>query len=171
MKYTLPLLLLLLCLSACKSVFVAEKSKQPPPESPFDPYHSVGILPKAVPSNIYIGMPREEFKQLHADQPLTEKNEQFRWTYLEEVDDPQVEAIGYYFDEDPPQRLYELIVIYYSEALRDEEASTLFGVPNFDEKEWRVSRDKGFNVWSWPFKTKLIVVGMIPGTEWSEKNW
>ena len=174
MKYSLPLLGLLLCLAACKGPAPLAKSAPPvsaPPESPFDPYYSQGIFPQAVASDIYFGMTREAFKELHPAAVATEKNETFRFTYIETMDDPQVSAVGYYFDADPPQRLYELIVIYRSEALRDAEAYGLFGDPNHEEKEWRVTREKGFNVWSWPFRTKLIVVGMIPGTEWSEENW
>ncbi len=147
---------LLSCMSS-QSIFTLQNSKT--------------ILPGAVDKQVYFGMPLEEFRALKSVKNLDENDEDFRITVLETIDDPDVSYLGYYFDKDEAQRLYEVLIIYKVEEKPEEEAKALFGVPNYDEKEWRVTRPKSFNVWAWTFKKKLIVVGMIPDTEWSEENW
>jgi hypothetical protein len=96
----------------------------------------------------------------------------FRTVYIENiVNHAEIKNIGYYFDNDGEKPLYEIILIYKNEELRDIAAKKIFGEPNYKEKEWRITRKKSYNLWAWSFKTKLIIVGMIPETEWSDQNW
>ena len=52
-------------------------------------------------------------------------------------------------------------------------AKKLFGKPNYEETEWRLTRPESFNVWAWTYENKLIIVGMIRDveTEWTPDNW
>ena len=115
---------------------------------------SKGIFPSVVPDGVYIGMSEEDFKEKLKDQVFDEvTNESFRTSYITKVGAQNVEYIVYYFDQDGDRPLYEVIIIYDTEKSRDTEAVNLFGTPNHEEVEWRMTRPGQFNVWSWTYKT------------------
>jgi len=132
---------------------------------------SKAILPEVVDSEIELGMTLSEFNKVKSENVEEAQRESFRIVFLEKMNDTKVSDIVYYFDSDDEQVLYEIIIVYKEEAGRDAAAKELFGEPNHDEKEWRLTRPESFNVWAWPHKTKLVVVGMFPGTEWFPDNW
>ncbi|WP_340074439.1 hypothetical protein [Leptobacterium sp. I13] len=95
--------------------------------------------------------------------------ESFREVYLENINDEEIEYIVYYFDDKAPNVLYEVIINYTSPKYRNTEAAKYLGPVNYKEKEWLFHSDDGFKINCWTYKNKLIIAGMIKGTEWEEE--
>lgn len=93
----------------------------------------------------------------------------FRHLYMEENPHENISAVIYYFDiEDGMNpRLYEVIMQFQDEQLRDEFAEKL-GPPNTPEGEWEWYDKEGILFKAWTFQSKLIVAKVIPGCEWDE---
>lgn len=126
-------------------------------------------LPESVRTGIHFGMTLEDFKTLKGDKvKLEDDGMSFRIIYSEAISNNPIEYVIYYFDADEEKPLYEVILIYKDEADRDAAAAELLGAPNFEEKEWRIEREKKETIWAWTFKNKLIVTALIPKTEWYE---
>ncbi|MBN4072774.1 hypothetical protein JYT74_01910 [Crocinitomix catalasitica] len=133
---------------------------------------SRSVLPSSVDVQIEFGMSLAEFSTAKdTAKMVVDHGQSFRTAFTETSDNENIEAFVYYFDNDGDKILYEIIIVYKSESERQLQAEALFGNPNYDSKEWRLSRKDSFNVWAWPFKNKLVVVAMLPGTEWSDENW
>ncbi len=124
-------------------------------------------IPKSLHS-LYLGMPKADAIKARPNMKLA-KEESFRTAYLEEINDGTFESIVYYFDSDAPNVLYEIIIIYKDETVRDNVANTLFGEPNSENREqWYFKSKENFRIHCWKYKNKLIIVGKIYGTEWEE---
>jgi len=82
---------------------------------------------------------------------------------------PEISNVIYYFDSEGYKPLYEIIIVYKDEKQPQKVADLLFGLPNFDNKEWRIKIQGVPGIWSWVYKNKLVVVANIPNTEWSEE--
>lgn len=123
--------------------------------------------PHALSKAVYFDMPISEFHALKGTSNADCTDDSFRYVYLEEVDDENVENIVYYFDKDGDMPLYEMIFIYKDEASRDAEAKKLLGAPN-DGEEWKFKLDP-YEMHAWNFQTKLVMVTLIPQTEWGEE--
>jgi hypothetical protein len=151
MRKLLPILLITLCFG-CASNKASDS-----------------ILPDPLKGKIQFGMTLDDFKQLKSKAKLTyNTDDSFRVAIIEEIEHPEISNYVYYFDTDDDKPLYEIIVIYKTEAQRDAVAEKLFGEPNFEGGEWRFKRPKSFNVMAWKYKTKLIIVALLPKTEWAE---
>jgi hypothetical protein len=143
---------------------------------------SCGIFKKAAKTPAYVkkyfptelqmlefGMPLAEAVELRPGMQVTDnQGMDFRLVYLENMSGGDIESIGYYFDNEGEKPLYEFIINYKSEATRDQVASKLFGTPNYEETEWQYDSGEGFIVHAWTFKNKLVIVGILPNTEWAE---
>ncbi len=122
-------------------------------------------LPTAV-HNTPFNMSMADFKTVHPDAKFLPANaDAFRYEVIVKHEAP-LENVGYYFDADAHNPLYEFILIYNSEAERDKVAKELFGAPNYKEKEWRYPSGEGYTIWAWTFKKKLIIAAVLPNTEW-----
>ncbi|OUS02326.1 hypothetical protein A9Q86_04100 [Flavobacteriales bacterium 33_180_T64] len=127
-------------------------------------------LPSEISSEIYFGMGLANFKDKIGTNALQTADDEFRLVYLQETNLPEITDIIYYFDTGGNKPLYEIIIIYKNEEQTNKVANMLFNKPNFNQSEWRF-KNQGFpEIWSWIFKTKLVVVANIPNTEWSD-NW
>ncbi len=127
------------------------------------------ILPASLKKDVQFGMSLEAFKMSKKGVDfIINTDESFRDVYIENVNHPEISNYVYYFDTDDDKPLYEIIINYKSEELRDKAAESLFGAPNFEGGEWRFKRPDSFNVMAWTFKTKLIIVALLPKTEWYE---
>ena len=119
--------------------------------------------------NIYFGMPLEEAVANRPDMEQVEQND-FRRVYLEPIHRYRIEEAYYYFDKEGEQPLYELILEFDSPFVRDDVAVELFGKPNYNDKtEWRYPSGEGFDIRAWTVQRKLVIVGMLPNTEWAEE--
>jgi len=126
-------------------------------------------LPKAF-SDIAFNMPMSQVANLRDLRSSDLQDEGFRISVYGPMEHPQIEGAGYYFDNEGDKPLYEVIVVYKSEELRDAAAAQLLGPPNFENgKEWRFEQKKGYEIRAWKFKNKLIVTALIPGTEWYDE--
>lgn len=98
------------------------------------------------------------------------KDDGFRLVYLEEEPHGDLLNHVYYFDIESNQepRLYEVIMEFRSESLRDAYAAKLLGPTNTTDGEWRWTDAQGGSYMGWTYKQKLIVVKVIPGCEWDE---
>ena len=96
-------------------------------------------------------------------------DETFRKAVYQHIQLGDIEGVAYYFDGDGEQPLYELIVQYNTEAARDAAADKLLGKPNYENnKEWLIDTKRGYKLRAWKFKNKLVLVALLPGTEWYE---
>lgn len=93
----------------------------------------------------------------------------FRKEFVEAINEDGITKIIYYFDADEPQVFYEVIIVFESEEKRDAEATRLLGQENYQNNtEWMIESRQKFQVHAWKFEKKLVVVGLLPGTEWGE---
>ena len=123
--------------------------------------------PQSLSKSVYFNMPISEFHTLKGTKNSDFTDDSFRLVYLEDVNEGNVESIVYYFDADGDMPLYEMIFIYKDEASRDAEAKKLLGAPN-DGEEWKFKMDP-YDMHAWNFQKKLVMVALIPNTEWGEE--
>lgn len=130
------------------------------------------ILPAQVKKEIYLSMTEGDFLQAKSSQVVLAKKEDFRTIYAEKFNgDPYVESIVYYISNGESPQLYEIMTIYKSEEAQKAAAWDMFGEPNHNETQWRITRKNDFNIWAWSKEKKLVIVAMIPGNEWSDQDW
>ncbi|MEL6559088.1 MAG: hypothetical protein AAFQ94_12945 [Bacteroidota bacterium] len=125
------------------------------------------VYPKGVPKKVKMGMSLSDFKARFKDAKPAEEEYDFREVYLLEAVHSEITSFVLYFDADGNKPLYEIMVVYRDNQLAKRSANTLFGDPNYEEKEWKVLRKKQI-FWSWVYQEKLILVANIPDTEWSD---
>lgn len=129
-------------------------------------------LPKIV-ENLKFGMSLEEATTAREKMaPINYVRDEFsfRKEFIEEFDDPSVERIIYYFDAEGNQPLYETIITYKTIEARDADAKLLLGPVNYEGKEWRLKSKDDIEIQAWNFDRKLVIVGVLAGTEWSEET-
>ena len=97
----------------------------------------------------------------------------YRWTYFHEHPTDSIEGIMYFIDNQlDHQPLYEIAIAYGSQQVAQNMALTLFGEPNFLNKqtgetnEWRFTSPGFPDIWVWVVKGNLVIIANIPGTEW-----
>ena len=119
-------------------------------------------------SKIKLGMPYAKLLKRKKDLK-TVPNEVFgfRKVLSEKIEDQAYSELIYYVDEDGEKPFYELIVIYPDDVNVRNVATELYGPPNKD-KEWWFEHPKGPAVNIWVFKQKIVIAGIISGTEWNE---
>jgi hypothetical protein len=156
----LPILwVLLLSLGACRSRQAAEDR------------HPVRRYLPAEVQDLYFGMPLDAFLQQKKHLSQTPQDMSFR-IVLNEGSPPKgggLSNLVYYFDAEGDQPLYELILQYPDEVSRDAVAAKLLGSPNYQDSEWRYDSGEGYTLWAWTFNTKLVMVAILPGTEWADE--
>lgn len=112
-------------------------------------------------------MSLQDFKNLKGNKvKIVEDGMDFRIVYLEEINGNKVSALGYYFDADGDQPLYEIIVIYKSEELRKGAQEEYLGEPNYKDKEWKIEGKDKLPIHVWSHKAKIVYALPLPGTEW-----
>lgn len=121
---------------------------------------------------IVLNMPFEDVIKLRPNiAPVNYVNDafNFRKEYVEEINQDGIQKVVYFFDADNHVPLYEAVIIFDSEKKRDSEASRLLGQPNYENNtEWILDSRQNFKVKAWKFENKLVVAGIIKGTEWEE---
>ncbi len=131
---------------------------------------STRFLPDDVDNQVKLGMSQDNFTELKGDKAKKSgANEDFRNTFLEKVTHENIEFFGYYFDTDGDKPLYEIIIGYKTEELANKTAIDLLGKPNYKEKEWKIERKNDYTILAWVFKKKLVIVSLIPDTEWYDE--
>jgi hypothetical protein len=126
-------------------------------------------LPTEVAEEVYFNMPLDDFKALKGSKvEQIDDGMSFRKVFFEQQNDGLVEFLGYYFDTEGESPLYEVIIGYKEEASVGAESVKLLGEPNYKEKEWKFEVNKSFDILAWTYEKKLIIVALIPDTEWYE---
>ncbi len=152
MKYLYPFVILSASLLSCNPMKKISREVTPAPMSKM----------------VYFGMPLEEFLAKHGDDAERQPGEtSFRAVYMQELSDQEIESVVYYFDEDGNKPMYEMILNYKSESARDRAAVKLFGLPNTESDEWEFTEYDPV-IQAWKFKKKLVIIALIPGTEWNK---
>ena len=126
------------------------------------------LYPNGLDSKVYLGMPMNDFVELRGVTVSDFKDDTFRKIYVDKATSEDITDIVYYFDADGDQPLYEMIFVYKDESTRDAEAKRLLGEPNNGE-EWKLEREP-YDVLAWKYKAKLILVSLIPDTEWADEQ-
>lgn len=98
------------------------------------------------------------------------KNDGFRYRWTEELDaESPISKVIYCFDDAEEKPLYELVIFYRDLAQRERWIGKNFGPPNSETgTEWEFILRSGLKVRAWRYEERLVVVGLIPGTEWTE---
>ena len=148
----------MLMLGACKSSQKAQGKKGGP--NPF--------LPTEL-RDIDFGWAMTRVADIQDLKSTNVQQESFRTTAYQMASMGDIEGVAYYFDDADPQPLYEVLVMYKSEEARDAAASELLGKPNYENNtEWLLESGRGYQLRAWTFKNKLVLVALLPGTEWYE---
>ncbi|MFT5819338.1 MAG: hypothetical protein ACI8ZM_000561 [Crocinitomix sp.] len=128
-------------------------------------------LPEEVEKAIYFNISLSDFKDLKGGKAeIQDDGMDFRKVFFEAVNGTLIEYFGYYFDTDNKQPLYEILIGYNDEATANVAAIKLLGTPNYKDTEWKFELDKTHDILAWIFKKKLIIVALIPETEWYEEE-
>ena len=149
-KYILSLIILLTALNS--------QAQLPKVKNPY---------PKGVPKKLQLGMSFQDFTSKFTNFKYVKEEYDFRDIMQLDVDHPDITQLILYFDTKGDKPLYEIIIVYKDNQQAMQSATNLFGSPNHAEKEWRATYKQQI-IWSWVFKTKLIIVADIPETEWSD---
>ena len=120
--------------------------------------------------NLWFGMSISDFRKATKVKLTPEPAlMSFRIEYVQnEFDNPELKEVTYYFDDDGENPLYEMIIEYHSASQRDRVAASVLGPPNEGE-EWKFDSGEGFDLRAWQFRNKLVIIGVLPGTEWEEE--
>ena len=124
-------------------------------------------LPKEL-KKVRFGMSFNELMKLRGQQPkdVSDPDYNFRKVYLEKVNSKGITNVTYYFDNQGNLPLYEMIVVYDSEAARDRDAEKLLGEANYKGKDWKIDMNGGYPLHAWKFKNKLVYAVPLKGSEW-----
>lgn len=116
---------------------------------------------------VHFGMSFNELMKLRGQQPkdVSDPDYNFRKVYLEEVNSKGLTDVTYYFDNEGDLPLYEMIVVYDSEAARDRDAEKLLGDPNYKGKDWKIDMNGEYPLYAWKFKNKLVYAVPLKGSE------
>jgi hypothetical protein len=126
------------------------------------------FLPESIRASASFGMTEKEFLASHSADNYTFRDENFRHTYSEVVkNDPNIEMVTYYFDQDGDKKMYEVILVYKNESARNRYTTEVFGKPNSGKGDWLISHKKRPDVKAWNFKNNLMIVLVIPECEWA----
>lgn len=127
------------------------------------------FLPASVRKTIHFEMTEYEYVGARSKDQYDFKDDTFRHVFIENVEnDPAIESVVLYFDQDGDKKLYEVILIFKEETKRDAYAVRTLGQPNTVEGEWVLKHKKRPDVNAWKFKNKLVLVLKIPGCEWDD---
>lgn len=119
--------------------------------------------------NLRLNMPYTEFAKLQKN--LSERSDimTFRVTYEEEKPNKNIRHVIYYFDNQGNLPLYEIIIEYEEDFDLAKFLKTKYGTPN-SGKDWIYDSNEGFKIKVWTFDHKLVIAGIIKGTEWNSSE-
>ncbi|MFT6148731.1 MAG: hypothetical protein ACJAUH_001417 [Saprospiraceae bacterium] len=129
------------------------------------------LFQELLDSNLYLGMPREDFLMIRPNTEYNSDVHNFRSIYVEENFSPRFQTLICYLDNDGEQPLYEFILILSPKLDAKKIASDHFGLPNHKEKEWRFLVSEtgvSYSIAAWTYKNKIIIAATLAGTEWEE---
>ena len=119
-------------------------------------------------SKLYLGMTLKDFCKVKDVNKMTISTiSSFRTEYEEQINDKTYKSVVYYLDNDNNHPLYELIIEYQSSFDLANYISTKYGNPN-SGSNWIFDSGEGFKIKIWTFDYKLVITGVIKGTEWDE---
>ncbi|MDF0708477.1 hypothetical protein [Flagellimonas okinawensis] len=126
------------------------------------------VLPPELNSEIFFGISLADFKNVNGSNLKleSERNDDFRLIYTQPNYSPDITYIVYYFNNEQHKPFYETIINYRYEEQAKKAGTRLFGQPNYNKTEWRIKMAGMPEIWSWIYKTKLVIVAKIPGSEW-----
>lgn len=110
-------------------------------------------------------------EQLPTRVTIQDQRMTFRTVYMDESPKSPLSSVVLYFNNQEgtklAPKLYEVLLIYPTEAKMKKEAAKLFGPPNTEDGEW-IWEKGGHKYMAWTYQKKLIVVKVIDGCEWDE---
>lgn len=128
-------------------------------------------LPETLESSINFGLPLAEFIKIKGNKvELQNDGMDFRKVYFETVENQDITYFAYYFDAESTMPLYEVIIGYKTIDHLNKAAIQLLGQPNYNDTEWKITRENDFDLLAWRYKEKLVVAALIPDTEWYESQ-
>jgi hypothetical protein len=158
MKYLVMAASVVLVLAGCGKSTQSNKNKNSHAEQQ-------KYLPEGF-KDLWLGMSFEELAELRPGIKEVNSGFDFRRTY---VDNPSIDgvfSVVYYVNNEGPEICYEIMIEYVSSLRRDQVAETTFGEPNYKEIEWLFDSGEKFKINCWLYQNKVILAGLIEGTEW-----
>lgn len=140
-------------------------SKLPKVAQPQEEY----LFKELTEKGLYLGLPEEEFVALHPNAERNSDGYDFRTIFVDENFSERFVNVIYYFDTDSNKPLYEFIMILNQDIDADELAIDHFGLPNYQDKEWRfppVQTGLPFTLAIWTYKNKIVIAATLKDTEW-----
>lgn len=118
-------------------------------------------------SDLHIGMSIDEFRQVRDPQSMgSYLSMEFRIQLEEVIEEGDIVEVTYYFDKDlEGNPLYEMIIQYRPEFDLAAYVASVYGSPNRNQ-EWQFDIGESFPIRIWTYQNRLIIAGIIPGTEW-----
>ena len=125
-------------------------------------------LPKTF-KKLRFGMSLEAIKKLRGKlTDISEEGYEFRKVFNEKINKDGIVEVSYYFDNEGDFPIYEMIIVYESEVMRDKVATKLLGAPNYKSTKWKMDIGEDYPLVAWSFKNKLVYAIPLKGSEWEE---
>lgn len=125
-------------------------------------------LPKAL-KGLEFGMSLAEFAEIRGNlrtEDLQFDKIRYRWAEKGSKD-KAISKVIYYFDDEEEKVFYECIIFYNNLQKREAWLDKNYGPPNAENNtEWRFVADEGYELRAWRFEDRLVIVAVLPGTEW-----
>lgn len=126
------------------------------------------LFNELIENELFIGISK---KNLLLQRPKVEANNDgfdFREIYVDTSFSHRFNTVIYYIDRDATKPVYEFILLVDDGLDAKKIAIEKYGQPNHNQ-EWRFAMDETklpFDIAVWTFRNKVIIAGMIAGTEW-----
>lgn len=140
-------------------------SKLPKAAQPQEDY----LFKELTEQGLYLGLSQEEFQKIRPNAEENSDGYDFRTIFVDDAFSERFMNVIYYFDKDGDKPLYEFIMILNPSLDADELAKEHFGLPNYQDKEWRfppVQTDLPFTLAAWTYKNKIVIAATMINTEW-----
>lgn len=157
--FTISIILSLLMIG-CKTTSKLPKSKKSQKDFLFKELTEQGL---------YLGLSQEEFQTIRPNAEENADGYDFRTIFVDEAFSERFMNVIYYFDKDGHQPLYEFILILNPNLDAKKVANEHFGLPNYQDKEWRfpaMQTDLPFTLAVWTYNNKIIIAAAMKDTEW-----
>ncbi|MFK7948041.1 MAG: hypothetical protein AB8G11_10640 [Saprospiraceae bacterium] len=142
-------------------------SKLPRTAKPQEDY----LFKELTEQGLYLGLSQKEFQAIRPNAEENSDGYDFRTIFVDEAFSERFMNVIYYFDNDGEKPLYELILIVNPNINADKLAKEHFGLPNYQDKEWRfpsVQTDLPFTLAVWTYNNKIIIAATMKDTEWEK---
>jgi hypothetical protein len=122
---------------------------------------------------IRLGMTQDAFMLIRPQcSDIWYQNEQ-RTVTVDSITFDGITAITFYFAREGQRPLYEFVVEFDDQAMREDAAFDMLGPANFpgQANQWVINHQDSLITLAWAYDNMLVVAANLPDTEWQESDF